>query len=261
MAALYGMLLLLGFLLMPGTEALIYNGTAESWAQYTKWNMCPNREASLYVTFNTKKDNGLLVYMDGGDTNPDDYLLVKLVNSRLSIEYQFGRQPGTSPAKYSRTAVEIEPGEDIDISIKRNRMALKLEIESSPGGIKPLSNYGPDLCFGDCDISNREAPVYTLSATNSDLYIGGVPPALKSRRFQRTLGPQFDGEIKNVEYKNCDCRRTNPLVIALGSGVEKTKCFNETSPSCVCRDCDCVYNCDSNCQSGKSKSFLVDTHV
>ena len=232
---LYQTLVVTVWLFLYG-DAIIFDGTTDSWMQYTKWNLCPHMEAELTMKLNATSvggsANGLLVYMDGGPDN-SDYLLLQLENGKLWLEYQFG---GTEPASYGRDGVQI--GRSTLISIERVRMNMLMRIGGNQGAYQFKPNYGADLCFGEClDQLN-----YRLSPGNSDLYIGGIPPEIESRarsRVSRNLARSFTGDIFDIHLKNCDCYLSMPSVIAKGPAIDTSgdNCFEaaiKAGEGCVC---------------------------
>lgn len=242
-------LVLLTFL-AGSVSSLEYNNTANSWARYSKWNLCPNNEAILYLQIKTNSPDGLIAYMDDGP-NAEDYLLLKLKDGRVALEYRFG-ESRLGPAMFARTDKAIQSGDDDPtfISIRRRRMVLELELDDGPGTRTQIADFGDDLCFGEC----RDDLRYTLSSGVSDLYIGGLPPAIRARaeRNINDMPPQFNGEIYDVEYKNCECRRSNPYVLEIGAELNPASdiCFNKTSSQCVCKidgeTCQCLL-CETEC--------------
>ena len=253
MVAAVHCLLLVAAIFGSSVHALQYNATADSWARYSKWNLCPHRDAVLYLRMETLRDNGLIAYMEAGST---DYMLLKLEGSKLALEYKFG--VSDEPAEFVRGDREMVLGTPYFITIRRNRMRLKLELEDATGAyFSQIPNYGNDLCFGEC----RGGLDYLPSADISDLYIGGLPPLVRNRASRKIadLPPNFEGEIYDVEYKNCECRRSNPLVLEVGDELKSVTgedpCFNKTSDSCPCRlnnqgptaTCQCT---NSDCDFG-----------
>lgn len=236
--------------LLLTVNAITYDGTPDSWTQYAKWNLCPHSETSLFMTLKAEESDGLLLYMDDGGTS--DYLLVQLIDGNIQVEYRFG--PEGNPARF-KSEKQIPMDTDISIELTRNRMVVVLKIDSDRGAATQMPNYGGDLCFGDC------LPDYRMPLTNSYMYIGGVPPNIKNSR--RGLSIQFPngfkGDISDVEYKNCDCSLTNPLVMEVGDSLKETaaldRCFNQTDPDpgCVCRVntqtnlCSCGLICSTDC--------------
>lgn len=244
----YAALLLLGLCIYT-TQAISYDGTAASWTSYEKLNLCPNADASLYLTFKTEERDGLIAYMDDGGQS--DYLMVLLKNGRVTLKYKFGE--GADETVFERSDYDVTLNSETSIAITRQRMTMKLEIEGDQGTLHQIANFGSDLCFGDC------LDGYAMSPKISQLYVGGVPAAMKSQRL--TGVPSFTGEIYNLEYKNCDCRPSNPLVVSVGEALTESApqdpCFNKTTAEpgsgCVCRGdrqsntCSCGYECISTC--------------
>lgn len=239
--------LVLLVLVVSSASAFRYNGTADSWAKYSKWNLCPHDKASLYFTFTTNLADGLLVYMDDGLLNPRDYMLLQLQGGKISLQYQFGT--GSSSANFTRVDKNIAVGTAYSISIERKRLALVLAIATNPGTNPQIPSFSDDLCFGKC-LKGLE---YELSPTNSDMYIGGVPSSVRSRQ-PVNMARQFSGDIYHVEHKNCSCRRSSPDVLETGKSVDTSvdpcnivstgsKCSCGYTPSCQCLTCS--QTCDT----------------
>lgn len=199
--------------------------------------------------------------MDDGKTpNPTDYLMVQLVGGKVSLEYQFSKDmSGRGPATFTRTDVDIAQDTIVSISIERKRMALVLAIDTDPGTSPQIPNFGEDLCFGDC----QGGLEYVLSTRNSDMFIGGVPQSIRDTRRAVNFPPAFKGEIYDVDYKNCECVRSNPVLVDVGTSIDKTEdpCFNKTVAGQVCTRlitpkatrCNCAPNIgDSTCTSGET---------
>lgn len=244
--------------------AIEYNGTDGSWAKYSKWNLCPDNEASLDLTFVAQAKNGLLAYME--DSNSNDFLVVSLKDGKLAMDYRFGNG---EPTRFIRTDKVISFDQEVSITITRQRMALTFRLSFDKSAIHQIANYGADLCFGEC----LDLPSYRLSPSVSNLYIGGVPQSIRSRwSDERSAIPQFTGQIYDVSYKNCECFNSNPLVMELGDSLKQSAprdpCFNKTSSTqgCVCKveknsnTCGCSYDCftDEKCtgKSGEPVKFL-----
>lgn len=218
----------------------------------------------LYLRIEALKGDGLIAYMEAGNT---DYMLLKITDQKISLEYKFGFS--SEPAMYERGDKEIELGKSHFLTIRRYRMWLKLELEDATGAYRAqIPNYGGDLCFGEC----QDGLDYTPSSDISDLYIGGLPPNIRDRAAGKGIDmpPQFDGEIYDVEYKNCDCRRSNPYVLEVGEQLKSVTgddpCFNQTSSRCPCRlyneqTCQCNSDCvpeNYQCPTGMFIWLIID---
>jgi len=236
-------------------HSISYNGTRDSWARYTQWNLCPDQHrAELKFRLKTTQMDGLVMYMvDPGNT---DFILVKLEGGKLFIEYRFSSD--TETTSFHHPDRIVANGEAQGISISRERMRLRLAIGANVGSTaQQPANSGSDLCFGECP---RDGAARTSS---NMLFFGGVPAGYSTLA---TAPGNFIGDIYDIEYKNCDCYFTNPFVEQLGPALTTSakltdNCFNKTAdPSsaagCVCRSselgCDCIYECtDVNCPTGK----------
>lgn len=212
-------------------HAITYDGSPNSWTAYEKLNLCPNSDASIFLDLRAEEDDGLLLYMDDGGTS--DYLLVQLINGNIRLEYRFG--PGTTqnpePAQF--TSEKQIPVDSVrSIMLTRDRMRIMLKIDANKESATQKPDYGTDLCFGECQSD------YQIPGTNSPLYVGGVPDHVRARSLT-SLPSGFKGDIFHVEYKNCECKFTNPHVLEVGDSlrekVDDDRCFNLTDSQCLCR--------------------------
>lgn len=164
--------------------AFVLEGSQTSYAQFRKWNAALN--GSLEFEFKTEQANGLLLYTDDGGTY--DFFEIKLVEGALRLRYNLG-----GGAQILTVGRDLNDGHWHKVQVRRNVEKTSLTVD---GVTQSRTSRGKEFHFGRL-------------ASNSDVYIGGMPSwyntkltllALPSVIFE----PRFGGAIRNLVYADDD---------------------------------------------------------
>lgn len=160
--------------------AFVLEGSQTSYAQFRKWNAALN--GSLEFEFKTEQANGLLLYTDDGGTY--DFFEIKLVEGALRLRYNLG-----GGAQILTVGRDLNDGHWHKVQVLRSVETTGLTVD---GVTQTRTSRGKEFMFGKL-------------ASNSDVYIGGMPSwynakltllALPSVIFE----PRFGGAIRNLVY-------------------------------------------------------------
>lgn len=160
--------------------AFVLEGSQTSYGQFRKWNAALN--GSLELEFKTEQANGLLLYTDDGGTY--DFFEIKLVEGALRLRYNLG-----GGAQIVTVGRDLSDGHWHKVQVLRNAESTTLTVD---GVAQTRTSRGKEFQFGRL-------------ASNSDVYIGGMPSwyntkltllALPSVIFE----PRFGGAIRNLVY-------------------------------------------------------------
>ncbi len=176
--------ILLSYFLIRGSVCVLLEGNVPSYAQFKKWNVALN--GSLEFEFKTERPNGLLLYTDDGGTY--DFFEIKLVEGALRLRYNLG-----GGAQIITIGRELNDGRWHKVSIKRNDDKTVLTVNNVT---QSRTSKGKEFYFGNL-------------ATNSDVYVGGMPSWYNTKLTRLALPsvmfePRFDGVIRNLVYTDSD---------------------------------------------------------
>ncbi|XP_055852280.1 neurexin-1a isoform X2 [Episyrphus balteatus] len=175
----FGLILQLG-LLSTVCGAFQLDGSQSSFAQFRKWYTGLN--GSLELEFKTEQPNGLVLYTDDGGTY--DFFELKLVEGALRLRYNLG-----GGAQIITVGRELHDGHWHKVQVLRNDEQTTLVVD---GVSQSRSSRGKEFQFGKF-------------ATNSDVYVGGMPNWYNSKLALLALPsvifePRFRGSIRNLVY-------------------------------------------------------------
>jgi neurexin len=162
----------------------VLEGSQSSYAQFHKWNAGLN--GSLEFEFKTELPNGLLLYTDDGGTY--DFFEIKLVEGALRLRYNLG-----GGAQMLTVGRDLHDGHWHKVHVRRRHERTSLTVDQVT---QSKTSRGKEFYFG------------TL-ATNSDVFIGGMPGWYNTRLTLLALPsvifePRFGGSIRNLVYAGED---------------------------------------------------------
>ncbi|XP_065225027.1 neurexin 1 isoform X2 [Planococcus citri] len=177
-------LFLLPSFLISQSVCFLLESTSSSYAQFRKWNVALN--GSLEFEFKTDQPNGLLLYTDDGGTY--DFFEIKLVEGALRLRYNLG-----GGAQIITVGRELNDGHWHKVSVKRNDNKTTLTLDDVS---QSRTSKGKEFHFGNL-------------ATNSDVYIGGMPSWYNTKLTRLALPsvifePRFSGSIRNLVYTDAE---------------------------------------------------------
>lgn len=172
------------YMLIQGCLSLQLDTSSSSFAQYQKWNVALN--GTLSFEFKTDQPNGLLLYTDDGGTY--DFFEIKLVEGALRLRFNLGG--GTQIITVGQ---ELNDGRWHKITVKRNDNKTTLTVDNIS---QSRTSKGKEFQFGNL-------------ATNSDVYIGGMPSWYNTKLTRLALPsvifePRFNGAIRNLVYVDAE---------------------------------------------------------
>ncbi|KAF4522978.1 hypothetical protein B566_EDAN009568 [Ephemera danica] len=158
----------------------VLEGSQTSYAQFNKWNAGLN--GSLEFEFKTENPNGLLLYTDDGGTY--DFFEIKLVEGALRLRYNLG-----GGAQMLTVGRDLHDGHWHKVNVRRRHERTSLTVDQVT---QSRTSRGKEFHFG------------TL-ATNSDVFVGGMPSWYNTRLTLLALPsvifePRFGGSIRNLVY-------------------------------------------------------------
>lgn len=172
--------LLLLLPLLGAASCFVLEGSQTSFAQFRKWNAGLN--GTLEFEFKTEQANGLLLYTDDGGTY--DFFEIKLVEGALRLRYNLG-----GGAQIITVGRDLNDGHWHKVKVQRDGERTSLTVDSVT---QERTSRGKEFYFGRL-------------ASNSDVYIGGMPLWYNSKLTLLALPsvifePRFGGAIRNLVY-------------------------------------------------------------
>ncbi|KAK1792819.1 hypothetical protein P4O66_012727 [Electrophorus voltai] len=176
--------------------SLKFSGAEGQWAAFPMWNACCESEMSF--SMKTKSSSGLLVYLD--DEGFCDFLELLVSGGKLRLRFSiFCAEP-----VMALSDVEVDDGEWHAIAIKRNFKNTTLVVDQEVKWVEVKSK-------------RRDMTVF------SHLYLGGIPPELRSVALRLTSDVVKD----QIPFKGwiADLKVNNSVPSMLNSGgVERDLC-------------------------------------
>ncbi|XP_065332966.1 neurexin 1 isoform X3 [Cloeon dipterum] len=165
-------------------RCFVLEGSQSSYAQFHKWNAGLN--GSLEFEFKTEIPNGLLLYTDDGGTY--DFFEIKLVEGALRLRYNLG-----GGAQMLTVGRDLHDGHWHKVHVRRRHERTSLTVDQVT---QSKTSRGKEFHFGNL-------------ATNSDVFIGGMPSWYNTRLTLLALPsvifePRFGGSIRNLVYASED---------------------------------------------------------
>nr|XP_034834263.1 neurexin-3-like [Maniola hyperantus] len=121
------------------------------YSQFRKWNAGLN--GTLELEFKTDQPNGLLLYTDDGTY---DFFELKLVNGALRLRYNLG-----GGAQIITVGSNLHDGHWHKVQVARRDEQTSLSVD---GITQNKTSRGKEFAFGKFN-------------TNSDVFVGGIPPS------------------------------------------------------------------------------------
>ncbi|XP_049877630.1 neurexin-1-like [Pectinophora gossypiella] len=152
------------------------------YSQFRKWNAGLN--GTLELEFKTDQPNGLLLYTDDGGTY--DFFELKLVNGALRLRYNLG-----GGAQIITVGNNLNDGHWHKVQVARRDEHTSLAVD---GATQSKTSRGKEFVFGKFP-------------TNSDVFVGGIPPSYNSKLTTLALPsaifePKFRGSVRNLVYSD-----------------------------------------------------------
>lgn len=172
--------------LLPVSWGFILDGSTTSYAQFRKWNVGLN--GTLEFEFKTEQPNGLLLYTDDGGTY--DFFEIKLVEGALRLRYNLG-----GGAQILTVGHDLNDGHWHKVQVQRKVERTTLSVD---GASQTRTSRGKEYYFGHL-------------ATNSDVYVGGMPAWYNTKLTLLALPSvifelRFNGAIRNLVYADENSR-------------------------------------------------------
>lgn len=160
------------------------DGSQNSYSQFRKWGGGTN--GSLEFEFKTEQPNGLLLYTDDGGAY--DFFEIKLVEGALRLRYNLG-----GGAQIITVGRDLNDGHWHKVHVQRNMEKTTLSVD---GVQQTRTSRGKEFQFG-------------RFATNSEVYVGGMPTFYNSKLTLLALPsviyePRFVGAIRNLVYSDLE---------------------------------------------------------
>ncbi|XP_068089219.1 neurexin-1 isoform X30 [Hyperolius riggenbachi] len=181
------MILILGCMVDIGC-GLEFPGTEGQWTRFPKWNACCESEMSFNMK--TKRSSGLVIYFD--DEGFCDFLELILYEGKLKLSFSiFCAEPASL-----LTDLAVNDNNWHSVVIKRNFKNTTLILDKESKWVEVKSK-------------RRDMTVF------SNLFIGGIPPELRSSTLKLTRATvkdhsPFQGWINNVRVNFSD---SSPLKV------------------------------------------------
>ncbi|CAF0866985.1 unnamed protein product [Didymodactylos carnosus] len=207
---------------------LLHFQNSSTFVIYPHLQLCTN--GSFSFEFRTINRDGLLFYTDDSNIN-GNYISIEIINGKLLVEQRLiSQQPS-----------QLYIGENLNdnkwykIVYKRKKSEIEILLYSVA-----LRNMESQI------LTINENLLFGNETTNSDVYLGGYPPLLKS--FSQKSFMLFDGYIRNLRYGNCGCSESiqRPFYSTTSDSE-----YCEIHPTICDKHCECLsvdekphYQCD-----------------
>ncbi|XP_077296865.1 neurexin 1 isoform X2 [Arctopsyche grandis] len=162
------------------SSSFVLDGSPNSYSQFRKWNAATN--GSLELEFKTDQPNGLLLYTDDGGTY--DFFELKLVEGALRLRYNLG-----GGAQIITVGRDLNDSHWHKVMVSRRDEHTSLSVD---GTALSKTSRGKEFDFGKFQ-------------SNSDVFIGGLPPWYNAKLTQLALPsvvfePRYRGSVRNLVY-------------------------------------------------------------
>ncbi|XP_050354317.1 neurexin-1 isoform X3 [Nymphalis io] len=186
------------------------------YSQFRKWNAGLN--GTLELEFKTDVPNGLLLYTDDGGTY--DFFELKLVNGALRLRYNLG-----GGAQIITVGSNLNDGHWHKVQVARRDEHTSLSVD---GIIQSKTSRGKEFAFGKFN-------------TNSDVFVGGIPPSYNSKLTTLALPsvifePKFKGSVRNLVYSDLPGQPPRRQELRHSRDLKSSRITNASGDACERRD-------------------------
>ncbi|XP_061601660.1 neurexin-1a-like isoform X9 [Cololabis saira] len=198
---------------------LEFSGAEGQWARFPVWNACCESEMSFNMK--TKSSHGLLVYFD--DKGFCDFLELLMVSGKLNLRFSiFCAEPATVVSDTT-----VNDSQWHSVTIRRNFKNTTLMVDN-------------EIKWVEVKSKRRDMTVF------SPLFIGGIPPELRSVAFHLTSTAvkdqlPFIGWITDIEVNNTESVLINSEGVLMDICGTANMCLNggicsliNNAPTCDC---------------------------
>lgn len=224
-------------------SSLEFTGAEGQWARFPVWNACCESEMSFNMK--TKSAHGLLVYFD--DEGFCDFLELLILNGKLSLRFSiFCAEPATV---VSEAAVNDSQWHAVTIRRNFKNTTLTVDGESKWSEVKS---------------KRRDMTVF------SHLYVGGIPPELRSVALRLTSAVvkdqlPFAGWISDVKVNSTESVLIDSEEVLQDLCGTANMCLNGGVCSLINNEptCDCSQTGfqGKDCSEGKTSGFRSHCRV
>ncbi|XP_028031309.1 neurexin-1-like isoform X2 [Bombyx mandarina] len=210
----YALLCLLSFSLST-TFAFVLD-KQNPYSQFRKWNAGLN--GTIEIEFKTDQPNGLLLYTDDGGTY--DFFELKLVNGGLRLRYNLG-----GGAQILTVGNNLNDGHWHKVQVARRDEHTTLTVD---GISQTKTSRGKEFAFGKF-------------TTNSDVFVGGIPPSYDSKLATLALPsvifePKFRGAVRNLVYSDLPGQPPRRQELRHSRDLKSSRIGNASGDACERRD-------------------------
>ncbi|XP_034833853.2 neurexin 1 isoform X3 [Maniola hyperantus] len=185
------------------------------YSQFRKWNAGLN--GTLELEFKTDQPNGLLLYTDDGTY---DFFELKLVNGALRLRYNLG-----GGAQIITVGSNLHDGHWHKVQVARRDEQTSLSVD---GITQNKTSRGKEFAFGKFN-------------TNSDVFVGGIPPSYNSKLTTLALPsvifePKFKGAVRNLVYSDLPGQPPRRQELRHSRDLKAPRITNASGDACERRD-------------------------
>ncbi|XP_045776165.1 neurexin-1 isoform X3 [Maniola jurtina] len=185
------------------------------YSQFRKWNAGLN--GTLELEFKTDQPNGLLLYTDDGTY---DFFELKLVNGALRLRYNLG-----GGAQIITVGSNLNDGHWHKVQVARRDEQTSLSVD---GITQNKTSRGKEFVFGKFN-------------TNSDVFVGGIPPSYNSKLTTLALPsvifePKFKGAVRNLVYSDLPGQPPRRQELRHSRDLKAPRITNASGDACERRD-------------------------
>ncbi|XP_013147690.1 PREDICTED: neurexin-1 [Papilio polytes] len=186
------------------------------YSQFRKWNAGLN--GTLELEFKTDQPNGLLLYTDDGGTY--DFFELKLVNGALRLRYNLG-----GGAQIITVGSNLNDGHWHKVQVARRDEHTSLTVD---GVTQSKTSRGKEYVFGKF-------------ASNSDVFVGGIPPSYNTKLTALALPsvifePKFRGSVRNLVYSDLPGQPPRRQELRHSRDLKSSRVSNASGDACERRD-------------------------
>lgn len=230
-------------------KAFVLEGSERSYVRFPKWYHA--FENLLTFDFKTRQPYALLLYTDDGGRG--NFYELTLVDGFLQLNFKVGRQEPRqrTPRRLEIDRRRLNDGQWHKVELYHFWENVRLKVDDVAEDDRLETQQ--DFVFGRYD-------------TNSDVFVGGIPPdyppdRLSSPTSQKVM--HFSGEFRNLVYRTLPHGITSPHLLRIEGAREsdddycqKEYCRNgglcystDEGPRCNCNFTDFI---GDQCMSGES---------
>jgi len=229
-------------------SSLVLDGSKRCYVRFPRWYQA--FENVISFEFRTRRLNGLLFYSDDGGFS--NFFEVRLFDGQIHLQFRLGSNTSQhDPSSIMVLGKDLNNNRWHKVVLYQFWDKLKLEIDAT---VELRTLLQKDYVFGRYE-------------TNSDVFVGGIPPSMPIGKLSYKLVKQTDhlqGSVRNVVYRTFPQGVTAPHILD-SDGIRESDddycrdgfcknggfCYSiDVGPKCDCSHVDFE---GSNCEKSECR--------